>query len=570
VSFPDAVALTDPTRLHDRTDVAWWRSAVIYQIYIRSFADGDGDGIGDLAGIRSRLPYLRDLGVDAIWITPCYPSPMADGGYDVSDYRDIAPLFGTLADADTLLAEAHDLGMRVVLDIVPNHSSDQHEWFRAALAAGPASPERARYIFRDGRGADGELPPNDWQSTFGGSAWQRVPDGQWYLHLFAPEQPDFDWENPEVVAEFEDVLRFWLDRGVDGFRIDVANALKKDQSFPDVGPEDEEVLVPHGGPTHPFWDRDEVHEVYRGWRRIGDAYAGDRLFVAEAWVDSPERLARYTRPDELQTAFNFNFVRAPWEAYHLRRTIDECLASSATVGAPSTWVLSNHDITRHATRYARLDRTGGGVSEGDRVGPDTPIDPELGLRRARAAALLMLALPGSAYVYQGEELGLPDVVDLPEEALADPIWERSGHTVRGRDGCRVPIPWTVAGPSFGFGAHAPWLPQPAVFADHSVEAEQGVAGSTLELYRQALRCRRELAVTEAAAPLDWLPSPEGSLSFRRTTVDGATVVCVVALTSDPVPLPAYDEVLVASTAPESGGDGSWRLPGDAAVWLRVA
>jgi alpha-glucosidase len=570
VSFPDAVALTDPTRLHDRTDVAWWRSAVIYQIYIRSFADGDGDGIGDLAGIRSRLPYLRDLGVDAIWITPCYPSPMADGGYDVSDYRDIAPLFGTLADADTLLAEAHDLGMRVVLDIVPNHSSDQHEWFRAALAAGPASPERARYIFRDGRGADGELPPNDWQSTFGGSAWQRVPDGQWYLHLFAPEQPDFDWENPEVVAEFEDVLRFWLDRGVDGFRIDVANALKKDQSFPDVGPEDEEVLVPHGGPTHPFWDRDEVHEVYRGWRRIGDAYAGDRLFVAEAWVDSPERLARYTRPDELQTAFNFNFVRAPWEAYHLRRTIDECLASSATVGAPSTWVLSNHDITRHATRYARLDRTGGGVSEGDRVGPDTPIDPELGLRRARAAALLMLALPGSAYVYQGEELGLPDVVDLPEKALADPIWERSGHTVRGRDGCRVPIPWTVAGPSFGFGAHAPWLPQPAVFADHSVEAEQGVAGSTLELYRQALRCRRELAVTEAAAPLDWLPSPEGSLSFRRTTVDGATVVCVVALTSDPVPLPAYDEVLVASTAPESGGDGSWRLPGDAAVWLRVA
>jgi alpha-glucosidase len=570
VSSPDAVALTDPTRLHDRTDVAWWRSAVIYQIYIRSFADGDGDGIGDLAGIRSRLPYLRDLGVDAIWITPCYPSPMADGGYDVSDYRDIAPLFGTLADADTLLAEAHDLGMRVVLDIVPNHSSDQHEWFRAALAAGPASPERARYIFRDGRGADGELPPNDWQSTFGGSAWQRVPDGQWYLHLFAPEQPDFDWENPEVVAEFEDVLRFWLDRGVDGFRIDVANALKKDQSFPDVGPEDEEVLVPHGGPTHPFWDRDEVHEVYRGWRRIGDAYAGDRLFVAEAWVDSPERLARYTRPDELQTAFNFNFVRAPWEAYHLRRTIDECLASSATVGAPSTWVLSNHDITRHATRYARLDRTGGGVSEGDRVGPDTPIDPELGLRRARAAALLMLALPGSAYVYQGEELGLPDVVDLPEEALSDPIWERSGHTVRGRDGCRVPIPWTVAGPSFGFGAHAPWLPQPAVFADHSVEAEQGVAGSTLELYRQALRCRRELAVTEAAAPLDWLPSPEGSLSFRRTTVDGATVVCVVALTSDPVPLPAYDEVLVASTAPESGGDGSWRLPGDAAVWLRVA
>ena len=566
---PDATALTDATALHSRSDVAWWRSAVIYQIYIRSFADGDGDGIGDLAGIRSRLPYLRDLGVDAVWITPFYPSPMADGGYDVADYRDIEPLFGTLADADALLAEAHDRGLRVIVDIVPNHSSDQHEWFQAALAAGPGSPERARYIFRDGKGENGELPPNDWQATFGGPAWERVPDGQWYLHLFAPEQPDFDWENPEVVAEFEDVLRFWLDRGVDGFRIDVANSLKKDQDFPDVGPEAEEVLVPHGGPTHPFWDRDEVHEVYRGWRKVADAYAGDRMFVAEAWVDSPERLARYTRPDELQTAFNFNFVRAAWEADSLRRTIDECLASSATVGAPSTWVLSNHDITRHATRYARLDTTGGGVSEGDRVGPDTPLDPALGLRRARAAALLMLALPGSAYVYQGEELGLPDVVDLPEEALADPIWERSGHTERGRDGCRVPIPWTVDGPSFGFGSGAPWLPQPPSFADLSVQAEQGVEGSTLELYRRALECRRALAVAEAATPADWLSSPEGSLSFRRTTVDGVSVVCVVALTSDPVPLPASDEVLVGTGELATGADGAPVLPGDSAVWLRV-
>ena len=558
----------DASDLTSRTDVAWWRTAVIYQVYIRSFADGDGDGIGDLAGIRSRLPYLRDLGVDAIWITPFYPSPMADGGYDVADYRDIEPIFGTLADADALIGEAHDLGLRVVIDIVPNHSSDQHPWFQAALAASPGSPERARYLFREGRGANGELPPTDWQSTFGGPAWQRVPDGQWYLHLFAPEQPDFDWENPEVVAEFEDILGFWLDRGVDGFRIDVANSLKKDQTFPDVGPEDEQVLVPHEGPHHPFWDRDEVHEVYRGWRRVADRYAGDRAFVAEAWVDKPERLARYTRPDELHTAFNFSFVRAPWEAPALRRTIDDCLASSASVGAPATWVLSNHDITRHATRYARLDSTGGGVSAGDRVGPDTPLDPELGLQRARAATLLMLALPGSAYVYQGEELGLPDVVDLPEEVLADPIWERSGHTERGRDGCRVPIPWTVDGPSFGFGSGASWLPQPELFGELSVQAQKGVQGSTLELYRTALGHRRDLAVTSEVA-VDWLPSPEGSLAFRVPAVDGSTVLCVVAVSAAPVPLPSHDEVLVSSTALATADDGSRVLPGNAAVWLRV-
>ncbi|MEO7980568.1 MAG: glycoside hydrolase family 13 protein [Sporichthyaceae bacterium] len=568
--MPDAIETSAAPALTSRTDVEWWRSAVIYQVYIRSFADGDGDGIGDLAGIRSRLPYLRALGVDAIWITPFYPSPMADGGYDVADYRDIEPLFGALGDADSLIGEAHDLGLRVIVDVVPNHSSGQHVWFQAALAAAPDSPERARYVFREGKGVNGELPPTDWQSMFGGPAWQRVPDGQWYLHLFAPEQPDFDWENPEVVAEFEDILRFWLDRGVDGFRIDVANSLKKDQAFPDVGPEDEGVLVPHQGPGHPFWDRDDVHEVYRGWRRVADGYRGDRVFVAEAWVDNPERLARYTRPDELHTAFNFSFVRAPWEADHLRRTIDTCISSSGAAGAPTTWVLSNHDITRHATRYARLDTTGGGVSEGDRVGPDTPLDPRLGLRRARAATLLMLALPGSAYVYQGEELGLPDVVDLPEEVLADPIWQRSGHTERGRDGCRVPIPWTVDGPSFGFGTGAPWLPQPATFADFSVQAEQGVDGSTLELYRTCLARRRDLAVAPAGEPLDWLPSPAGSLAFRRRALDGTAVVCVVALTTDPVPLPAHDEVLVATSPSETDGDGRPVLPGDAAVWLRVS
>jgi alpha-glucosidase len=540
----------------------WWRTAVIYQVYIRSFADGDGDGIGDLAGIRSRLPYLRDLGVDAVWITPFYPSPMADGGYDVADYRDIEPVFGTLADADALVTEAHDLGLRVIVDIVPNHSSDRHAWFQAALAAGPGSHERGRYVFRPGRGPDGAEPPTDWQSLFGGPAWTRVPDGEWYLHLFAAEQPDFDWENPEVVEEFEDVLRFWLDRGVDGFRIDVANALKKDQTFPDVGSEEEGVLVPHQGPTHPFWDRDEVHEVYRGWRKVSDSYAGDRAFVAEAWVDDPARLAMYTRRDELHTAFNFNFVRAAWDADELRRTIDVSTAAAAEVGAPTTWVLSNHDVTRHATRYARLDRTGGGVADDERVRPDTPLDPELGLRRARAAVLLLLGLPGSAYVYQGEELGLPEVVDLPEEVLADPIWERSGHRVRGRDGCRVPVPWERDGPSLGFGSGAPWLPQPADWGGRSVQAQQGVGGSTLELYRSALRLRRELL---GSGDLEWLDSPAGSLVFRRRTPAGE-LLCAVNLDTQAIDLPAYDRVLLSSVP--LAGDHPERLPGDAAVWLR--
>ena len=543
---------------------AWWREAVIYQVYIRSFADGGDDGIGDLAGIRSRLPYLRDLGVDAIWITPFYPSPMADGGYDVADYRDIEPLFGTLAEADAMIGEAHGLGLRVIIDIVPNHSSDQHRWFQAALAAGPGSPERARYWFRPGRGPAGSQPPTDWQSTFGGPAWTRIPDGEWYLHLFAPEQPDFNWDNPEVAAEFEDVLRFWLDRGVDGFRIDVANALKKDSSLPDLGGEEEEaILVSHEGPDHPFWDRDDVHDIYRGWRKVADSYDGDRAFVAEAWVDSPDRLARYTRPDELHTAFNFNFLRAPWEPDELRDTIDVSIEAAGSVGAPSTWVLSNHDVTRHATRYARLDSTAGGVSDEARVRPDTPLDPPLGLRRARAATLLMLALPGSAYLYQGEELGLPEVVDLPEDVLADPIWERSGHTVRGRDGCRVPIPWTRTGPSLGFGAGRPWLPQPADWSSKSEQAQDGVDGSVLELYRAALHLRHaEPALGDGV--LRWLDSGPDVLAFERPG-DGPRFICTVNFGAAPAPLPPYDEVLLSSGPLDEAG----RLQTDTAVWLRV-
>jgi alpha-glucosidase len=517
----------------------WWRTAVIYQVYIRSFADADGDGVGDLAGLRSRLPYLRDLGVDAVWITPFYPSPMADGGYDVAEYRDIDPLFGTLADAEKLVEEAHSLGLRVIVDLVPNHTSDQHPWFQEALASPPGSAARARYVFRRGRGREHAEPPNDWRAMFGGSAWQRVPDGEWYLHLFAPEQPDLDWTNPEVVEEFQDILRFWLDRGVDGFRIDVAHGLAKDPAMPDVGEDAEEILEPTKRLDHPFWDRDEVHEVYRGWREVTDSYEGDRMLVGEAWVATAQRRARYVRPGELHTAFNFDFLKAEWDADTLRKVIDTCRTADSAVGAPTTWVLANHDVTREVTRYG---------------------DGPLGVRRARAAALLLLGLPGGAYVYQGQELGLEEVTDLPEEVLQDPTWERSGHTVRGRDGCRVPMPWERNGPSLGFGPAAPWLPQPPSWAELSVEAQEGVTGSTLELYRGALRLRRELLQGE---DMEWLESPRGTLAFRRGATDGASVVCVVNFGPQAVPLPAHDELLTASAPVEAG-----ELPMDVAVWLR--
>jgi alpha-glucosidase len=405
-------------------EATWWRSAVVYQVYLRSFADGNGDGLGDLAGLRSRVPYLVDLGVDAIWINPWYPSPMVDAGYDVSDYRSVDPRFGTLADAEALLVEAHEAGLRVLLDIVPNHTSDQHPWFQAALAAGPGSPERERYLFRPGRGADGNEPPNDWRSVIGSPAWARVvePDGrpgEWYLHLFSPEQPDLDWTHPEVRADFEKTLGFWFDRGVDGFRIDVAHSLVKQEGLPDLGrnadpglPAADATARGHG--DHPAWDRDEVHEIYRAWRAIADAYPEPRIFVAEAWVHHPERLARYVRPDELHTAFNFDFLVSPWLAPALRRAIDETLVEHAEVGAPPTWVLSNHDTARHVSRYARqqIDRRGATL----RHLLGRPADLILGTRRARAAAVLLLALPGSAYLYQGEELGLPEVEVLPVES----------------------------------------------------------------------------------------------------------------------------------------------------------
>jgi alpha-glucosidase len=440
--------------------------------------------------------------------------------------------------------------------MVPNHTSDRHAWFEAALAAGPGSPERERYVFRPGTGENGELPPNDWRSTFGGSAWTRVPDGEWYLHLFAEAQPDLNWENVEVRRDFEKVLAFWFDRGVDGFRIDVAHGLIKQEGLPDAG-EVGDVLEPTKREDHPHWDRDGVHEIFREWRRVADRYDGERAFVAEAWVSGPERLARYVRPGELQTAFNFDYLRAPWDAARLRDVIDTSLEALGSVGAPATWVLSNHDVVRHVTRYGRPHTEG----HGPRGDTPEPLDLALGTRRARAAALLMLALPGGAYVYQGEELGLPEVEDIPEALLQDPVWERSGHTARGRDGCRVPLPWTGDVPPFGFSPDGAttWLPQPASWQNLTASAQTGDPDSMLELYRTALRLRRDLPAL-GEGPLAWHDTPEGVLMFSRAP----GFACAVNLSGAPYALPSHTDVLLTS-GPLDGA----ALPHDTAAWLAV-
>jgi alpha-glucosidase len=536
---------------------AWWRTAVIYQIYVRSYADGNGDGVGDLPGLTARLDHIARLGADAVWITPFYPSPMVDGGYDVADFRGVDPRFGTLEDADALLARAHELGLRVVVDLVPNHTSDQHAWFREALAD-PAGPARGRYVFRDGR-EGGTAPPTDWRSVFGGPAWQRVADGQWYLHLFAPEQPDLDWSHPDVVAEFHDVLRFWLQRGVDGFRFDVAHGMAKDLAEPlrDLGPgQVHHAIVGEGWEgRHPFWDRDGVHAILRGFRRVTDAYDPPRMTVAESWA-ALDRRALYTRADELHQAFNFDFLGTRWEAGALRATIDRSLALAAASGTAPTWVLSNHDVVRHASRLALPEGTGADawLAGG---GTRPVIAPEAVRRQAGAAALLLLALPGCAYVYQGEELGLPEVADLPDAVLQDPVRLRSGGARKGRDGCRVPLPWSTAGPSLGFGAGPGWLPQPDAFGALSVEAQDGDPDSTLTLYRSALRLRRELG---GGTRLEWADSaPEGVVDFTA-----GSLRCVLNTGSGPVPLPEGPAPLLVST---SGRPGGPVLEAGAAAWL---
>ena len=537
-----------------RADVPWWRRGVVYQVYVRSFADGNGDGTGDISGLRSRLPYLQQLGIDAIWINPWYLSPLADGGYDVADYRQIEPRYGSVDEAELLIAEAHRHDIRVIADLVPNHTSEQHVWFGEAKAAAPGDPARLRYHIKDGTGPDGDQPPNDWISVFGGPAWSRLADGQWYLHLFAPEQPDLNWENPEVRAEFEDVFRFWLDRGIDGFRIDVAHGLVKDPNFPDIGADPSQVLEVTKMDDHPFWDRDGIHEIVRDWRAILDSYDGDRMMVAEAWVD-PDRLPLYLRSDEYHQSFNFDFLETEWEAAPFRKVIAEASAAAADVGSTFTWVLSNHDVMREATRYGLPNGTS--WRQWPATGPAELLNVELGAKRARAAALLLLGLPGSAYIYQGEELGLPEVWDLPESVLDDPVWERSGHTFRGRDGCRVPLPWEREGPSYGFGDGPGWLPQPEQFSDLSAAAQADDPASSLQLFTEALRLRREHGIGDEEVTL--LDMGDEVVAYRR----GSGLTCVVNFGADPVPLPV-DATVVLRSDPLSTGEP---VATDTAVWF---
>ncbi|WP_084103386.1 glycoside hydrolase family 13 protein [Demequina sp. NBRC 110056] len=552
----DAHATAAPTS--DATRSEWWRTAVIYQIYPRSFADASGDGIGDLAGITARLDSLAALGVDAIWLSPFYTSPQKDAGYDVADFTDVDPLFGTIEDFDAMTARAHELGLRVIVDIVPNHTSDAHAWFQAARASAPGSLERDRYVFRDGRGAGGDEPPNNWQSIFGGPAWTRLtePDGtpgQWYLHLFDTSQPDLNWANDEVLVEFDRVLRFWLDRGVDGFRVDVAHGLIKAEGLPDFIAEDDGDSMGGGaGPIPPWWAQDGVHAIWRRWRRVVDAYPGERILAAEAWVSPLSLMARWVRPDEMHQAFNFSYLSTDWHAADLRAVIDESIAEFGAVGAPSTWVLSNHDVVRHASRMALSAEN----PQGHGIGPRSAglPDPVVGLQRGRAATLLMLALPGSAYIYQGEELGLPEAIHIPDEARQDPTWHRTEGERYGRDGCRVPLPWEADAPAHGFSptGHT-WLPQPEEWARFARDAQEGVATSTLTMYSEALRLRRGHGL--AAAELTWLETPEGVLGLR---VGDITVLANVDGADFPLP---SGEVIVAS-APVTDS-----IPADTCVWM---
>ncbi|WP_078591684.1 glycoside hydrolase family 13 protein [Streptomyces megasporus] len=544
----------------------WWRDAVIYQVYVRSFLDSTGDGIGDLAGVRAGLPYLKKLGVDGIWLSPFYPSPQHDHGYDVADYCGVDPTYGDLEEFDRLVAAAHRLGLKVVIDIVPNHCSSEHPWFRAALAEGPGGEHRARFHFADGRGPNGELPPNNWRAMFGGPAWSRVTEpggpagapepGQWYLHLFTPEQPDLNWRNPAVAEYFDRVLRFWLDRGVDGFRVDVAAGLFKHPDLPDSpDPEADERTRDSVNPL--AWNQPEVHEVWRRWRALCDEYADrdgqDRLLVGEVSVPTAREHAKYVRPDELHQAFFFHLLSAPWDVDAFRKVIDEALTDIAGTGSTVTWVLNNHDQVRTVTRYA-----GEGCASG--VSGTEPWNVDLGAARARAAALLMLALPGAAYVYQGEELGLPEVVDLPDEVLTDPIFRRTGSRRRIRDGCRVPLPWSGHASPFGFTSGAeearPWLPQPDWFAEHATDRALADTRSFWHLYRDGLQLRRGLPQL-GEGTLRWLDAPPEVLAFER----GDGLICAVNFGTAPAPAPVPGTPLLSSGECPDGV-----LPGSTAAW----
>jgi alpha-glucosidase len=517
---------------------SWWSRAVFYQVYPRSFRDSNGDGVGDLDGVTAKLDYLKLLGVDAIWLNPVTVSPMADHGYDVADPRDVDPLFGGVGALDRLIEAARRLNIKITMDLVPNHTSSQHPWFQAALAASPGSDQRERYIFRDGTGAGGIHPPNNWVSVFGGPAWTRItePDGnpgQWYLHLFDAEQPDLNWDNPEVYDDLEKTLRFWLERGVDGFRIDVAHGMAKPPGLPDMVITDRELLL-EDMDDDPRFNHEDVHDIHRHIRTVLNDYP-HAVAIGEVWVHDNEQFARYLRPDELHLGFNFRLVRAKFDAGEIRGAIENSLAAAAIEGATPTWTLSNHDVDREVTRY------GGG---------------RVGLARAWAMALVMLALPGAVFIYNGEELGLANV-DLPDEALRDPVWERSGHIRRGRDGCRVPMPWEGDTPPFGFSANPDtWLPIPPEWAPLTVQKQLEARDSTLSFFRRAIELRQARAEFEGSA-IEWLDSHRDGLVFRLA----GGLVCALNTGRRATALPD-GELLLASGVLADG-----KLPPNTAAWL---
>ena len=544
------------TLLTTQRTTPWWRDNLCYEIFPRSFADSNGDGVGDFKGITAHLKYLANLGINSIWLTPFYPSPQADAGYDVSDYCDVDPVFGTLDDFDILLKEAHAYGIRVIIDLVPNHTSDQHPWFKRALAAAPGSAEREWYHFRDGLGENNELPPNNWTSLFGGSAWKRVPgEKQWYLHLFSTHQIDLNWDNPAVRDAFDDILKFWLDRGVDGLRIDAANNLVKAAGLPDVTPENSTMTDQQY--RGPMFDQVGVHYIYRRWRKLVISY-DDRVMVAEAFHVQPiSRLVNYVRSDELQQAFNFDYQLSQWGATNYRAIIDKFLTNMGTVNAPCSWVTSSHDQVRIATRLGLT--TPGATPMGLDSTTEQP-NEQLGLDRARALIMLTMILPGALYLYQGEELGLPNHTTMEPRFRQDPRFFDSNGTMIGRDGQRIPMPWKAKAPAFGFSpSDKSWLPQPDSYAGYAADVQEKDKHSTLSLYRRLIALRTQNAL--GTGSLQWFNSPRNDVLVARN----GSVCIYINFGYAPLDLPAGR--IIAQSRP--GIDKGTQLPGNSAVWLAL-
>lgn len=576
----------------------WWKQAVVYQIYPRSFKDANGDGLGDIPGITSKMQYLRELGIDAIWLSPFYPSDLADGGYDIIDYRNVDPRLGTMQDFDAMVSAAHQEGIKVIVDIVPNHTANKHAWFLEALAAGRGSTARERYIFKEGSGPNGEFPPNDWQSLFGGPAWERVEDGQWYLHIFAKEQPDLNWNNPEVHEEFKKTLRFWSDHGTDGFRVDVAHGLAKKldgASMKDLSRWTVHDSLSHDG-THPLWDRAQVHDIYREWRQVFNEYNPPRFAVGEAWV-VPEHQYLYASPDELGQVFNFEFAIANWFSQDFRTAIRDGLQAAKSSGSTATWVMSNHDVPRHPSRYGLPQAPSKATHQLPkdwvlRDGTTYEENRELGTRRARAAILMETALPGSVYIYQGEELGLFEVPNIPWDRLEDPtpFRTRGRYTEKGRDGCRVPLPWNSqdapheaswdsrfgTGASFGFspsdataGSQSadPHLPQPLWYKDFAVDVEQQDPTSMLSLYKACLSHRAALLTSAHNTSVTWLDEGDEVIAYTRQAADNSGYTAIASITNfgkNAVALPEGDLILSSIQL-----DDPALLPQDAGAWIGI-